>query len=70
MANRPVIDHDPNEPKDRPMGVWFWLYGWAIVAVGWLLYLSTRSPDWLSIGLGAITGGVFMCWSFGVFDRR
>lgn len=52
------IDHDPEEPKvDRtPLP---WKSAIVVLALGWAGYLYSFPTDFISIGLGMLTGVVF-----------
>ena len=38
---------------------WLWPAVWAMIGIFWLGYFMLFSVDWLSIGLGGLTGMMF-----------
>lgn len=56
------IEHDPEEPP-RDTAQWVFPAAFLMLALGWLLIWYTAGLAWLQIGLGALTGGIFMAWA-------
>lgn len=54
-----TIEHIPNE--QRPSKVGEWVVGIIIIAC-WVWYFYFRDLDWISLALGAFTGGVIVSW--------
>ncbi|TGR84578.1 hypothetical protein EN866_33045 [Mesorhizobium sp. M2D.F.Ca.ET.223.01.1.1] len=53
------IEHDPNER--RPTNAIWWAL-LAVVALQWTWYFYFFKPDWIAVGMGAFTAGVFISW--------
>lgn len=54
------IEHDPDEPTryTSSKGVY---WGWAVILpVIWLIHLTLGEINWRSVGLGALTSGIFV----------
>ncbi len=54
------IEHDPDEPpRDTTGNGVYW--GWAIVLPAlWAIHLILGEVQWRSVGLGALTSGIFV----------
>ncbi len=64
-----LIDHDPNEPKiDRGPGPWKIVL--PVMAAGFVLFVSTREVDWISISLGVGLGGVLTAWAIDITGNK
>lgn len=64
-----VIEHDPEEPpRDASRSPWGLLA--FLIALLWAGYLYSFSADWVSIGLGFGTGGIFMAWGLEVTGNK
>ncbi|WP_234851046.1 hypothetical protein [Sinorhizobium meliloti] len=62
MSARPTIEHDPHEPKiDRRPESFRLMF--IVVAIAWGCLLYSYNVDFLSVGLGAFTGMIFMLWA-------
>jgi hypothetical protein len=60
MTKPPTIEHDPNEPPRDRSGNWPYWSGAALVAALWVMTALTEPIIWRLVGLGAVTGGVFV----------
>lgn len=62
------IEHDPNEPPRRAYNDW-WLFPacFVMLAVAWIWVLLTKETNWLCLGLGFLTGGIFAFWAAETF---
>lgn len=56
------IEHDPDEPP-RDTAHWVYPAAFVMLSIGWGLTWYTEGFDWYQIGLGALTGGIFMAWA-------
>lgn len=63
------IDHDPEEPNiDRGPGPW--KIAVPVVVLMWALNLYSRPIDWVSVGLGLVTGIVFIAWMIDITGNK
>ncbi|PDT47658.1 hypothetical protein CO661_11900 [Sinorhizobium fredii] len=62
MSAPQIIEHDSKEPKiDRRPESFRLMF--IVVAVAWGCLLYAYNVDFLSVGLGAFTGMIFMLWA-------
>ena len=71
MKTAPVIEHDRRE-KPRKKDEMPYLFPLAFLVIGlmWVWYFVFQSPHWVSVGLGFVSGGIFMAWAGEKFGDR
>lgn len=52
------------------MGPGVWWLGWAMVAICWIAYLSSREFDWMPVAIGAITGMTLATWAIEITGNK
>lgn len=68
--NRPIIDHDPDEPPPDTSGNGIYWVLFIGIFVGWIAYLITGILDWPSAALGLGTGCALAIWAIAVTGNK
>lgn len=55
-------------PKDGMW--WLWPAVWAMISIFWLGYFMLFSVDWLSLGLGGLTGMMFAYYAVEISGNK
>lgn len=60
VTKPPIIEHDTDEPPRDRTGNWPYWAGIILIAALWAITAVTEPINWHFVGLGALTGGVFV----------
>lgn len=55
-----MTNRHPLKKDDMP---WLWPAVAVMLFLFWVGYLVTETPNWLSLGLGFVTGGLLIAWA-------
>ncbi|WFR98721.1 hypothetical protein [Rhizobium tumorigenes] len=69
MANGPIIEHDPDEPKKafKPVSWWLLL---AIGAFIWVGLIISGQFSWYSVCVGLFTGSMIATWAIEITGNK